>query len=438
MPKRAAKARVRPVSDWRSALREYAQNLCRRVRSGTEPLTLSSGTDAFPEIARTALGDQAAIVQAIVEQLALGAAGSAADPRQTEAALDEQLSLVLEGIAPRLRRSVPANSSAPHGRPQLFQSDLWQLLHKVRESSELSFAREIDLVELDRRILFFLRQLGPLTPAGISAASGVDKAQVSRSIKRLLQLQLVERNQIRSPIAFTRQGAGLADRLARLAELRNRELTLDVGDEELAEFLGAVEVLLDRAVQLYDRERELSGARGQAETDFRAAYGLEQEQRAGEKIAVDRARLVSPLLTLMAYFSRSGALTFKRLTGLSNFEAWVLTEISYDPPTDWPRLVAALQRDHSQAGRTVNTLIEQGLVRREGRPGRRHGRFSPTGEGVALYQVIFETGQQRAEFLLAPLEPERLQRFMATFDKIRRNAAAQLERERTLRELETS
>jgi hypothetical protein len=30
-----------------------------------------------------------------------------------------------------------------------------------------------------------------------------------------------------------------------------------------------------------------------------------------------------------------------------------------------------------------------------------------------------------------------LQRFMTTFDKIRRNAAAQLERERALRELET-
>jgi DNA-binding MarR family transcriptional regulator len=430
MPKNAIDARRASMGDWRMLLRGYAQDLCHATRAAL------GDEIPFPDAAGAALGSQAEIVRAIVEQLALGAAASAGEPRKIEEALDEQLSLVLEGIAPRLRRSVPANSAASEGRPQVFQSQLWQWLHKVRESSELSFAREIELVELDRRILFLLRQLGALAPAGISAATGVDKAQVSRSVKRLLELELVERGQIRSPIALTRKGGSLTDRLLRLSELRNRELTFDVGDDELVEFIAVVETLLDRAVQLYDREREVSGARGQAETDFRAAYGIE-ERRAGEKIAVDRARLTSPLFTLMAYFSRSGALTFKRLTGLSNFEAWVLSEISYDPPTDWPRLVAALQRDHSQAGRTVNNLIDQGLVRREGRPGRRHGRFSPTGQGVEVYRVIFEAGRERAEFMLSPLEAERLQRFMTTFDKIRRNAAAQLERERALRELET-
>jgi DNA-binding MarR family transcriptional regulator len=430
MPEEAARARSQPSSDWRAALRGYAQDLCVRAQSGRA----NDGAVAFPEIAREALGEQAEVVRAIVEQLAFGAAAAGGPARDMTAALDAQLSLILEGVAPRLRRSVPANSAASHGRPHLFQSDLWQLLHKVRESSELSFAREIELVELDRRMLFFLRRHGSLTPAGISAATGVDKAQVSRAIKRLLELEMIERGQIRSPMTLTSKGASLTDRLARLAELRNRELTLDVGDGELVEFVGAVEILLDRAVQLYDNERELSGARGQNETDIRAAFGFE-ERRVGEKIVVDRARLVSPLFTLMSYFSRSGALTFKRLTGLSNFEAWVLSEISYDPPTDWPRLVSALQRDHSQAGRTVNSLIEQGLVRREGQPGRRHGKFSPTDRGLELYQVIFETGQKRAEFLLAPLPADQLARFMATFDKIRRNAALQLERERTMREL---
>jgi DNA-binding MarR family transcriptional regulator len=432
MPEKAARARNEPSTDWRVALRDYAHDLCVGAQSGRMS---SDGGSGFPELAREALGEQAEVVRAIVEQLAFGAAAAGGPGREMAAALDAQLSLILEGVAPRLRRSVPANNADSHGRPQLFQSDLWQLLHKVRESSELSFAREIDMVELDRRVLFFLRHHGSLTPAGMSAATGVDKAQVSRAIKRLLELEMVERGQIRSPMMLTPKGSSLTDRLARLAELRNRELTLDIADGELAEFLGGVEILLDRAVQLYDRERELSGARGQSETDIRAAFGAE-ERRVGEKIVVDRARLVSPLFTLMSYFSRSGALAFKRLTGLSNFEAWVLSEISYDPPTDWPRLVAALQRDHSQAGRTVNALIDQGLVRREGQPGRRHGKFSPTGRGLELYQIIFETGQKRAEFLLAPLPADQLARFMATFEKVRRNAALQLERERTLREME--
>lgn len=432
MPKKAIKLRTGETGDWRSALREHARELSREVRTGRAPG--AGARDRFPEAAREALGDHADIVRAIVEQLAAGAAKAGGDLRAVEDALDEQLSLVVEGIAPRLRRSVPANAAEPQGRPQFFQSQLWQLLHKVRESSELSFAREIELVELDRRILFLLRQRGALAPAGISAAMGVDKAQVSRSIRRLLEVQLVERGQIRSPVALARKGVSLTDRLGRLAELRNRELTFDVGDDELVEFLGAVELLLDRAVQLYDTERELSGGRGQAENDLRAFQGVD-ERRAGDKIAIDRSRLVSPLLTLSSYYSRSGALSCKRLTGLSNFESWVLTEISHDPPTDWPRLVEALQRDHSQAGRTVNILIEKGLVLREGGPGRRHGKFSPTGEGSRIYQVLFEAGNKRAEFLLAPLQHGRLDSFMATFGKIKRNATAQLERERALREL---
>jgi DNA-binding MarR family transcriptional regulator len=145
---------------------------------------------------------------------------------------------------------------------------------------------------------------------------------------------------------------------------------------------------------------------------------------------------MSPLLTLSAYFSRSGALAFKRRTGLSNFEAWVLNEIGLAAPIDWPTLTAALQRDHSQAGRTVKALMDRELIAREGRPGRRHGKFFPTGEGWRLFNLIQETSVERSSFLMAPLGEEQRKRFLATFDKLRRNAVAQLERERAFEELE--
>ena len=57
---------------------------------------------------------------------------------------------------------------------------------------------------------------------------------------------------------------------------------------------------------------------------------------------VDRARILSPLLTLSSSFGRSGALMFKRRTGLSQFEAWVLNEIAMAAPIDWPTLTAGL------------------------------------------------------------------------------------------------
>jgi DNA-binding MarR family transcriptional regulator len=99
--------------------------------------------------------------------------------------------------------------------------------------------------------------------------------------------------------------------------------------------------------------------------------------------------------TLSAYFSRSGALAYKRSTGLSNFEAWVLNEISMNPPISWAELAAALQRDHSQAGRTVRALIDRGLVVREGKPGRRHGKFYPTPEGELRGAEHFPDGPAR-------------------------------------------
>lgn len=132
MPKQAVESRKRASGDWREALRDYARRRCREQPGG------GNASAEFPEAARAALGDQADLVRTIVEQLAAGAAGRGGNSREIEVALDEQLSLVLEGIAPRLRRSVPANNAVAQGRPPVFQSELWQLLHRVRESAELS------------------------------------------------------------------------------------------------------------------------------------------------------------------------------------------------------------------------------------------------------------------------------------------------------------
>jgi DNA-binding MarR family transcriptional regulator len=235
-------------------------------------------------------------------------------------------------------------------------------------------------------------------------------------------------------VILTRKGESQADRLLRLADLRNRELTFDIDDEELADFFAAIELLLDRSVALYDQERARAATFDRGEVEVEDI--VRAERRSNEPVLIDRARIVSPLLTLSAYFGRSGALMFKRRTGLSQFEAWVLNEIGMRAPIDWPTLTAQLQRDHSQAGRTVRALMERGLIAREGRPGRRHGRFSPTTEGRRLYDIIQETSVERSSFLMAPLGEDERKRFLGTFDKLRRNAVAQLERERAFEELE--
>ncbi len=438
-PKKQAEG-TSPVATWRRLLFDHAVALRLSILAGDRD---PKGTICIDPAARAmvtkALGAMALEAVRIVDAYTIGATTTEAGEypvsqpgrgqRDQPPEFGARLNIILNALEPVA--DAPADGA---GRsPSVIQSDLWQLLYKVRESAEMAYARELDLVELDRRILFLLHNIGPLVPADISSAVGVDKAQVSRSVKRLLEIKMVEREQLRSPLRLTRKGQAHSERLLRLADLRNRELTFDIGDEELEAFFAVIEKLLDQAVLLYEQERR----NGQQETaEFpRPGAAVESESGTGERIVLDRSRIISPLMTLSSYFSRSGSLMFKRLTGLSNFEAWVLNEIGMASPIDWNDLVDRLDRDHSQAGRTVNALVERGLVLREGKPGRRNGCFAPTEAGENLYQVIQDASRQRSTFLLSPLSQTERDSFLATFDKIRRNAVVQLERERAFEEM---
>ena len=350
-----------PGADWRQVLRRHADSIWRgepRVEPGLDALLVAD------------LGPLAGDVLRIVEAYARGSQsvnGAAADP---PGAFEARLDLILNGIAASLGEAATDDRPGPSSQPNMIQSELWQLLRKVRESAELAYAREQYLIELDRRILFLLQDRGPMVPA------------------------------------------------------------------ELSEFYDVIEILLDRAVVLYEQERRLAQGTLPCRPAECGAVPRGGEPAPGEKVAIDRSRVIAPLMTLSSYFSRSGSLAFKRLTGLSSFEAFVLSEIGMDPPIDWSMLVSVLARDHSQAGRTVNSLMKRGLIIREGKPGRRHGRFLPSREGARLHAVIHEAGRQRSAFLLTPLKAEQRARFLATFDKLRRNATAQLERERAFAEID--
>lgn len=428
------------VSDWRLALLDHAGNLRSEVlKSGPASALSFEMTPQMLAVVEGALGPMSQEALRIIEAYTLGSVavsdvkdGGAGKPQPPE--FSARLNIILNGIEP----TVFASENEPRS-PAIIQSELWQLLYKVRESAEMAYARELDLVELDRRILFLLHNIGPLVPAEISTAVGVDKAQVSRSVKRMLEIKMIEREQLRSPLKLTRKGREHSERLLRLADLRNRELTFDIGDEELEKFFVVIEKLLDQAVVLYEQEREYNYTQEMRQFP-RPGAAVESESRSEgcEKIVLDRSRLISPLMTLSAYFSRSGSLTFKRLTKLSNFEAWVLNEIGRDPPLAWDALVNRIDRDHSQAGRTVNALLKRGLIVREGKPGRRHGRFSPSYEGQKLFELIQDASRKRSAFLLAPLSQFERDSFLTTFDKIRRNAVVQLERERAFEELAKS
>src|SRR5690606_13533585 len=136
---------------------------------------------------------------------------------------------------------------------------------------------------------------GGLTLAAISMACGVDKAQVSRAIKRMGEVSLLSRGGIRSPIRLSATGRQLAERLLRQAELRNRELTFGISDDQLGTLSDVLDILLARAITLFEQERRLSAASQRPEqVDFQ---DLVDEGLPGENgVAVDRSRVLPPFV----------------------------------------------------------------------------------------------------------------------------------------------
>jgi predicted transcriptional regulator len=388
-------------------------------------LLCESGFSVYDARAAVQLIDRFAIGWVIGE---LGKAGGEEDEAWPDFA--EQLETLLTGVA----QTRALGGTAAKNR--MFQGSLWVFLRNARDSADIAYSRADHMAELDRRITLLLRAQGPMTLAAVAMANGVDKAQVSRAIKRLTSAGQVVRGGIRSPLRLSHDGQRLTDRLLRLAELRNRELTFGITDAQLIDLFGVIDLLLTRVMALYEQERRLTQAQDpMAEIDFSDHEKLNLPADRDE-IAVDRSRILPPLITLCSYMMRAHALAFKRKTGLSNFDTWVLVEVCRNPPISWPQLVIALYRDQSQAGRTVNRLIELGLVERTGKPGRRHGYFAPTAEGARTSEIINGMSAKRSEYLFQGIETPRLTNFMAAFDVLSRNAAVQLAREKAMQEMD--
>jgi len=382
-----------------------------------------------------AMGD-ARMAELLVDRFTIGwaltaqARGEADDAQPTFAS---QLNVLLTGIAASRATGL---AIVPSNRQSSFQHKVWMLLRDARESANIAFARTAHINELDRRILLLLLAQGDMTLAAISMANGVDKAQVSRAIKRMTEVALLTRGGIRNPIKLSQAGRQLAEKLQRQAELRNREITFGISDEQLVDLFGVLDTLLTRAMALFEQERKWSASSPrQAETvDFQ---DLVDEGLPGDNgIPVDRSRILPPFVTLCSYMLRGGALAHKRRTGLSNFESWVMSEVCRNPPISWPQLVLALYRDQSQAGRTINHLVDIGLVERTGKPGRRHGFFAPTREGRRICDIINETAEKRSEYLFQGIPAPQLDNFMNAFDILARNAEVQVARERAIQEMD--
>ncbi len=85
-----------------------------------------------------------------------------------------------------------------------------------------------------------------------------------------------------------------------------------------------------------------------------------------------------------------------------------------------------MERDHSQARRTLRHLIKLGLVSQFAIPGQRGRMLQPTETGKAVTRQLEDEGWRRDTMLYGDIASERLDRFLAMLDTLTRNALAQL------------
>jgi len=130
---------------WRAVLRHHAERVWREGLDGQRP------DKAALDLLGQALGPLAEDALRIVEAYARGVrptSGGTVPPAE----FGSRLVIILNGVEAALGDRAAGDAPAAPA-PHVIQSELWQILHKVRESAELSYSREQDLIELDRRIL---------------------------------------------------------------------------------------------------------------------------------------------------------------------------------------------------------------------------------------------------------------------------------------------
>lgn len=327
------------------------------------------------------------------------------------------LEVLLAGLA-QVEKDRP-RSTLPTQR-RMVAARLWALLRQCRLSADHAYDRVSGgISELDRRLLIEIAS-GHLTRSTeFAMQTGLDKAQVSRGVRRLRDHGLIRKDMLRSPLMLTDAGVALAQQLVSIARTRHADLITGISQVDLDDFLSLISEMRIQAILLFEQERAMSQGKDYASAAGEDPYVNDQQPDL----------LVARLVTLFSYMQRSGALMIRRLTDLSNFEWLLLSTLSEMGPITPARLVSLVERDHSQAQRTLRRLIETGLVRRTALPGQRGRVLELTRKGEEAAALLWEEGLRRDELLYGKIAPHRLEHFLAVLERLNDNATRGLEQE---------
>jgi DNA-binding MarR family transcriptional regulator len=306
---------------------------------------------------------------------------------------------------------------------------LIKLLHR---SASPAYRSETRLSDFEWRVMTQVGDHGPLVLTSLATLLQQDKGQVSHAVKSLIDARLLSREHLRAPIALTKSGRSLFDRIVKLGRSRNAVLVRELSDTErravpslLLKLKANARALLRQAQVSKQQSPESGDDEPGAPPSLEAAPGNQPPR----KPSTLEPRLVAQeLFALHGLLQRSAAFTFRRELQLSDFEWRVLAQVGEHAPLTLIQLMPLLSRDKSQVGRTLARLEERGLVTREKIGGGRHVLVGISERGREIYAQLTELALERNTALLVGLNARDQQTLMSILDKLEAGATALLDR----------
>ncbi len=304
---------------------------------------------------------------------------------------------------------------------------IMKLLHR---SAGPAFRSETHLSDFEWRVMTQVGDHGPLVLTALAALLNQDKGQVSHAVKALVEAKLLSREHLRAPIALTKSGRAMFERIVRLGRARNAVLGRDLSEAERRALPQLLAKLHTNARSLLSQAQatKLSDAgMNEVRRATRPPEAAASARTSPRKLTGGDSRLIAQdLFMVHNVLQRSAATTFRQATGLSDFEWRVLVQVGERAPLTLIQLVPLLSRDKSQVGRTLTRLEERGLITREKIGGGRHILVGISERGREVYAQLTELSLERNTALIAGLSTRDQQVLTSILDKLEAGASALL------------
>ena len=303
---------------------------------------------------------------------------------------------------------------------RLVSARLITLLRVMRESGAHDYGRSVDLNSLNRQLVTLIGRTGGLSSSALVAFTGHEKAQISRAVKSLEEMGLIERASLRARLVLRPEGRKIFEKIVAISLGRDEALSAGFTPRERDRFSAMTQALTVRAAQIYARERQLSAeaaAAGHGPPPPPIPSFDDAENREGISQLIG-----SQLTALASYLRRSAMLAYQREQALSNFQWMILSQIGEYEPLPLARLIEIMGRDKSQVGRTVAFFEASGLVERRRLARRRDIMVSTTAQGAEVYKRMCEIAIRRDEALTGGHSSAERAAYVAMLERLEANA----------------